>query len=77
MFDPEQYTNPQYHTRHIDSTNQTTLFPYIYSSYRPEFNATSTIPNGKNENYICQWIESDTNRICNRTFSHMQDIGKN
>jgi hypothetical protein len=76
MFDPEQYTNNHYHSRSIDSTNQTTFFPYIYSSYRSELNTTSNIPNDKNENYICKWIDSDTNQICNRTFSQMQDIGK-
>jgi len=70
MFDPEQYTNPQYHSRHIDSTHQPTFFPYIYSG----LNTTSNISNGKNENYICKWIDHDTNRLCNRIFSHMQDI---
>jgi hypothetical protein len=70
MFDPEQYTNPSYYSRHIDPTNQTAFLPYIYPSYRQ----TS---NDKNDNYICKWIDPDTNQICNQTFPYMQDIGKN
>jgi hypothetical protein len=72
MFDPEQYTNTPYHSRHMDPTYQPALFPYIY----PGFNSTTTTPTGKNENYICKWIDHETNRICNQTFPHMQDIGK-
>ncbi|CAF1263448.1 unnamed protein product [Rotaria sp. Silwood1] len=74
MFDPEQYANNQYHSRPMDSTNQTTFLPYLYPSYRPSFNTISNNTNIKNENYICKWINSDTNRICNRTFTYMQDI---
>jgi uncharacterized C2H2 Zn-finger protein len=44
----------------------------VYPSYRPAFNIT----NDKNDNYICKWIDHETNRLCNRIFSHMQDIGK-
>lgn len=77
MFDPEQYANNQYHSRPIDSTNQTAFLPsYLYPSYRPGFNTTPAVTNGKSENYICKWISPDTNRICNRTFAYMQDIGK-
>jgi uncharacterized Zn-finger protein len=77
MFDPEQYSNHHYHSRHIDPTNQPTFFPYIYPSYRSGLNLPSEIPDSKPENYICKWIDQDTNLLCNRTFSHMQDIGKN
>jgi hypothetical protein len=73
MFDPEQYSNHPYHSRHIDSTTQPTFFPYIYPSYRPELNVKSEL----SDNYLCKWIDQDTNRMCNRTFSQMQDIGKN
>ncbi|CAF2807068.1 unnamed protein product [Rotaria sp. Silwood2] len=74
MFDHEQYTNNQYNSRPVDSTNQTPFLPYLYPSYRPGFNTTSNITNGKNENYICKWINPDTNRICNQIFTYMQDI---
>ncbi|CAF3522271.1 unnamed protein product [Rotaria sordida] len=69
MFDSEQYTNNQYH-----STNQTPFLPCLYPSYRTNFTTTSNITNNKNENYICQWINPDTNRLCNRIFTCMQDI---
>ncbi|CAF1325066.1 unnamed protein product [Adineta steineri] len=76
MFDPEQYTNNQYHSRHIDPTNQTAFLPYIYPSYRPGLHSTSSnnIVNDKNDSHICKWIDPDTNQMCNRIFSHMQDI---
>lgn len=76
MFDPEQYANTQYHSRPIDPTNQTPLIPYLYPTYRSGFNTTSNMSSGKNEHYICKWISPDTNRLCNRTFAYMQDIGK-
>jgi predicted ATP-binding protein involved in virulence len=70
MFDPEQYnTNNQYH-----STNQTAFLPYIYPSYRPGLHPTS---NDRPDSSTCKWIDPDTNQICNRTFSCMQDIGNN
>lgn len=75
MFDHEQYSTHPY--RHIDSTSQTAFFPYIYPSYRSELNVISDISESKTEDFICQWIDPDTNRMCNRRFSHMQDIGKN
>jgi hypothetical protein len=75
MFDPEQYnTNNPYHSRHIDSTNQTAFLPYIYPSYRPGLHTTS---NDRLDSSTCKWIDPDTNQICNRTFSCMQDIGNN
>ncbi len=77
MFNHEQYSNHQYHSRYIDSTNQPTFFPYIYPTYRTGLNITSEISDGKIDDYICKWIDQDTNRLCNQTFSHMQDIGKN
>lgn len=78
MFDPEQYSTHPYHSsRHIDSTSQSAFFPYIYPSYRSDLNVSSEIPECKTGDFVCQWIDPDTNRMCNRRFSHMQDIGKN
>jgi hypothetical protein len=74
MFDPEQYANTQYYSRyvtagsHIDPTTQTAFLPYFHPSYRQGLGTTcnvTNIPNGKNDNYIC-----------NRAFAYMQDIGK-
>ena len=85
MFDPEQYANTQYYSRyvtassHMDPTTQTAFLPYFHPSYRQGLSTTcnvTNIPNGKNDNYICKWIDPDTHRICNRTFAYMQDIGK-
>jgi hypothetical protein len=85
MFDPEQYANTQYYSRyvtagsHIDPTTQTAFLPYFHPSYRQGLGTTcnvTNIPNGKNDNYVCKWIDPDTHRICNRAFAYMQDIGK-
>ena len=78
MFDSEQYPNHPYHpSRHMDPTNQSSFFPYIYPSYRSELNLTAEIPESKTGDFVCQWIDPDTNRMCGRIFSHMQDIGTN
>ncbi|CAF1383637.1 unnamed protein product [Adineta ricciae] len=74
MFDAEQYTTNPYHPRHIDSTNQTAFFPYIYPPYRSNLHPASTIPDEKADHYLCKWVDPDTNQICNRTFSCMSDI---
>ena len=71
MFDPEQYSAHPYHSRHIDPTSQPAFFPYIYPPYRQELNVKSEMA----DTYLCKWIDPDTNRMCNRTFSHMQEIG--
>ncbi|CAF3339201.1 unnamed protein product [Rotaria socialis] len=74
MFDSEQYVDNQYHSRPMDAMDQSSFLPYLYPSYRPGFNTTSTVADGKDANYVCKWINPDTNRICNGAFIYMQDI---
>ncbi|UJR27788.1 hypothetical protein I4U23_009060 [Adineta vaga] len=83
MFDPEQYANTQYYSRyvtagsHIDPATQTAFLPYFHPSYRQGLGTTcnvTNIPNGKNDTYVCKWIDPDTHRICNRTFGYMHEI---
>ena len=67
MFDSEQYSTNPYHSQYIHPSTQPSFFPYIYP--------TTDLSNSKPENYICKWIDPETHRLCNQTFSHMQDIG--
>ena len=73
-------TNP--HEHHQYPTQEYISYPteqYAYhphASYFPPLYPTFPSTSNKQETHVCKWIDQEPNRLCNQTFSQMQDLGK-